>query len=534
MGKRNDTIHTDTDEIASLIDRVERGELGEEDRHKLGRMLKLLLTLISVVEQKNLSIKRLKRLIFGPGSDKRSAAGTQPRGETADELSGGTAAEATPEDKPKRGGNGRLGAEAYRGARRVACSDTELGPGARCPKLGCEGTLYDTSRPAIFVRLTGKPLVDATIYEQQVLRCGDCQDRVTAPLPEGVRPQKYDATADAAIALARYGAGLPLTRLRGLQESFGIPLPESTQWERIEALADAAHPVFLSLEREAAQGDVVWADDTKARILSCMAEDHKGDGDGRATRTTGIVSRVDGRRIVLYRTSRDHAGDNLRRLFDKREPGREAPVQSGDALAHNWCHGFEVIVAKCLAHARRKFVDIEPVFPEHCRRVFDDFAFVWKQDEATKDMTAEQRLAWHKRHSGAVIEGLYTWIDEQLASREVEPNSALGKAFKYLKKHREGLTQFLRDGRAPLDSNLVERALKRVVLSRKNSLFYRTEHGAAVGDLLTSLIETSRSNQTDAFEYLVALSRNARAVRAAPEAWLPWTYQETLGRRGVA
>jgi hypothetical protein len=97
-----------------------------------------------------------------------------------------------------------MGAEAYRGARAVRCRDEELTHGARCPHDGCRGKLYDTKQPAIFIRLTGQPLVGATRYEQEVLRCSACQERFTAPLPAGVKPEKYDETCDVSLALAKY------------------------------------------------------------------------------------------------------------------------------------------------------------------------------------------------------------------------------------------------------------------------------------------------------------------------------------------
>ena len=106
----------------------------------------------------------------------------------------------------------------------------------------------------------------------------------------------------------------------------------------------------------------------------------------------------------------------------------------------------------------------------------------------------------------------------------MEPNSALGKAFAYLQHHWDGLTQFLRLVNAPLDTNAVERALKRVVLHRKNALFFRTEQGSAVGDLLMSVIETCRANGIRAAEYLVAVMQNVQAARDNPAQWLPWTY----------
>jgi transposase len=139
-------------------------------------------------------------------------------------------------------------------------------------------------------------------------------------------------------------------------------------------------------------------------------------------------------------------------------------------------------------------------------------------------MTAEQRLAHHQLHSAPVLDRLHHWIQTQFEQRRVEPNSALGKAFAYLQRHWEGLTQFLRLGNAPLDTNAVERALKRVVLHRKNALFFRTEQGAAVGDLLMSVIETCRTNSIRAADYLVQVMNNTQAVRDNPAQWLPWTY----------
>ena len=83
-----------------------------------------------------------------------------------------------------------------------------------------------------------------------------------------MKPEKYDETCDVSLSLAKYGAGLPWYRLARLQESFGVPLPESIQFERCEAVADAAPPVFLYLRRLAADGEVIYSDDTRVKILS--------------------------------------------------------------------------------------------------------------------------------------------------------------------------------------------------------------------------------------------------------------------------
>lgn len=114
-------------------------------------------------------------------------------------------------------------------------------------------------------------------------------------------------------------------------------------------------------------------------------------------------------------------------------------------------------------------------------------------------MSAEGRLKQHQTKSSLVLSELREWIEQQLNERKVEPNSGLGQALRYVLKHWAGLTRFLSVAGAPLDNNIAERALKRAVLLRKNALFYKNEHGAAVGAILLSLIETCRLNQVSAW-----------------------------------
>jgi hypothetical protein len=119
---------------------------------------------------------------------------------------------------------------------------------------------------------------------------------------------------------------------------------------------------------------------------------------------------------------------------------------------------------------------------------------------------------------------LREWIEEEFAERRAEPNSSLGQAFRYVLRHWEGLTRFLTVAGVPLDNNTAERALKRAVLLRKNALFYKNEHGASVGAILQSLIETCRLNGVGAWEYLLTLMRNRSEARANPAAHLPWSH----------
>jgi hypothetical protein len=128
-------------------------------------------------------------------------------------------------------------------------------------------------------------------------------------------------------------------------------------------------------------------------------------------------------------------------------------------------------------------------FPEAARHVVQALAEVYKHDAQCRKQaySPEQRLLFHQQHSQPVIEDLHTWITGQMQGKHVEPNSPLGKALNYLIKHWSELTLFLRKVGAPLDNNLCEQILKRAIIHRKGSLFYKTVRGAEVGDIYMSL-----------------------------------------------
>ena len=138
-----------------------------------------------------------------------------------------------------------------------------------------------------------------------------------------------------------------------------------------------------------------------------------------------------------------------------------------------------------------------------------------------RQMSPAARFAYHQTSSRPIMDELHRWLAQQVEDRLVEPNSALGKAIAYMQGHWETLTRFLSVVGAPLDNNLVERALKLFIRQRKNSLFYKTEHSAYIASVLTSLIATCLQAGVNALEYLVALQEHRTEVFADPAAWLP-------------
>jgi hypothetical protein len=167
-------------------------------------------------------------------------------------------------------------------------------------------------------------------------------------------------------------------------------------------------------------------------------------------------------------------------------------------------------------------------FPDECKYVLETLGKVYHYEAiaAKEAMTPEQRLHFHQGSSGPLMKNLHHWMEQQFAEKKVEPNSSLGKAINYMLNHWSELTLFLRVEKVPLDNNICERALKMAILHRKNSLFYKTQHGAYVGDLFMSLIHTCFLGNINPFEYLTALQRNSADLFAHPHRWLPWNYKE--------
>jgi hypothetical protein len=346
------------------------------------------------------------------------------------------------------------------------------------------------------------------------------------------------------IGLLKYGSGMPFNRLEGLQGSLGIPLPASTQWEIIDEAFQLIGPAYTELIQQAAQGEVVYNDDTGVKILELMGERGRqaalaeGFAEGsnqkasqrRGLFTSGIVSTHGGRQMALFFSGRKHAGENLSEVLAQRAEALQPPIQMCDALSRNLPSELETIVANCLAHGRRQFVDVADRFPEPCRHVLECLKVVYRNDATARkrNLSPEARLQFHQAESRWVMEELRAWLSRQFEDRLVEPNSSLGQAISYMLRHWEKLTLFLHKPGAPLDNNICERALKKAILHRKNAMFYKTENGALVGDTFMSLIYTCQLCGENPFDYLTGLQRHAAALAAAPQDWMPWNYREAL------
>ena len=522
-------IDVSCEELEALLETV-RSELGEVGYQKLQAAIRTLGYVTELLQNQEATLASLRRLLCHSSTEKTSKILKQAGVRSGDKK----AQPAGAPKAPNSAGHGRNGAAAYRGARKVEVPHASLKAGDPCPNGQCGGKVYAQRDPGVLVRVKGQAPIAATVYELEKLRCNLCGDVFTAAAPEGVGEKKYDETAASMIALLRYGSGVPWYRLQGLEKSLGIPLPVATQCEIVAETAVILQPALQELTRQAAQGEVVHNDDTSMRVLS-LDRDPDIAPDRTGVFTSGVVWFFQERRIALFSTGCKHAGENLAAVLKQRPTDLAPPIQMCDALSRNVPKPFATLLANCLTHGRRNFVEVTPNFPEECRFVLETLGEVYGYDDRarTQGMSPEQRLHFHQEHSGPLMEELEIWCGAQFAERKVEPNSGLGKAISYLLNHWEKLTLFLRVAGAPLDNNIAERALKKAILHRKNSLFYKTRNGAMMGDLFMSLIHTCELNGVNPFDYLNELQRHAEELKQTPSEWLPWNYRETLARTGA-
>lgn len=548
--KNPERIALNEEEIDSLLGRISTSQLEDSDKEIITGIVRIYQQVQFALQETRISVKRLCK-VFGFSTEKRSRLPPANYPENDENGSGETACDPLGlvlhktlgslrklKDGLKKGqkkGHGRLSHKDYPGAEIIKQNHESLKSGDNCPK-DCGGRLYSLD-PKTTICLTGHALASATKYLQERLRCALCGEVFTAKPAQGMPPGKYDEALKANLAVAKNYAGMPFYRVQMLQKMVGVPLPHPTQWQLVESLADDIYPVYYEMERLAAQGKIISHDDTIVRILSVMEENkgkaERGEKGRTGTYTTGIASQVEDYIIYLFMSGRRHSGENMAKLLEKRFPGLAPVIRMADALSANTSNmpvEFISILCKCLLHGRRKFYEVYDCFPGECRVVIDGLAIIYHYDAITKQekMDPEERLAYHQLHSAPVMSSLKEWFTQKLEGNEVEPNSSLGKAMKYMLKHWEGLTRFLHVPGATLDNNIAERALKIPIRTRKNSLFYKTEHGAFVGSMLTSIIHTCAMNGENPIDYLIALQKHKKALFKSPKDWLPWTYKGTL------
>jgi transposase len=538
-----DKSQTDIDAAVAAINAC---DLSSHTKEFAISCIRLAVWLPKALLEHKIKLSNLRKLIFGFGkkknkkNKKKSKNDIEPfpsqataesnndaKTETLDASEVAETKASTTTSQASKPGHGRLPHSAYSNTVEHQCALPDLKVGDECPML-CSGKLYGFE-PGVIVRVKGQNLAVVHKYWIDKLRCASCGHIVQASIPKEAGKEKYDAAFKAILALQKYYVAIPFHRQAYFQSLLGMPLPASTQWQLIEEIGGAALFIFSTLERIAANGDVIHNDDSHVKITAIIHHNRLNpDKERTGIFTTGIISRTDQHDIALFYNGTRYAGENMARLLQKRDAHAGVVIQMCDALSRNIPASFSTILCNCLSHGFRKFNDLKDFYPESCIRVIELIAKVYVFDEESKGLSQSARLAHHQKHSASVMSELHEYLLQQLELKQVEPNDSLGKAMRYMLKHWHELTQFLRIAGAPLDNNIVERALKIPIRGRRTWLFYKTEYGAMIGGVLTSVIYTCALAGINPLNYLIALQVYKNQIIKEPERWLPWNYQDNL------
>jgi len=514
------TIHDlDVDQLDALIARLNEAKefsltLKKEDIDLLLRAIATLFTLQASLASNDITIHKLRKLlgIVVSSEDLSNLLGS-------DAESNGT----PPRDENKSRKNTEKGSKPkYRVEPKVVHHPlVEVKKGGRCPC--CEIGTISKQAPTELLRITGHSPYSAVNHVQERGRCNACGEYFKAPLPEDVladggENQMHGYTARSFMVLSKYFMGAPFFRQQSLQACLGVPIAASTVFDQCAKVAEDATPAFEELIELAANAVHFHTDDTPHHILDqkeVFKPQRKTQKLEKRTGTfaSGLIATTQcGHDIVVFQTNIGHAGEWLDQVLLKRDVSLPKPIVMFDALSRNRPSRVAAIETLCNTHARREYADVLAHF----------------RQEVSEILHLYNRLAYHRTHSLPVMEKIRSWGQAKLAGGEVEANSGLGKAIQYFLNHYTGLIGFCTHEGAKLDNNRMEAQLKLIVRGRKNFSFYKTQAGALVSDVATSLIATCICADENPFEYLTALQRYSARVKADPGRWLPWNYRANL------
>jgi hypothetical protein len=291
-----------------------------------------------------------------------------------------------------------------------------------------------------------------------------------------------------------------------------------------EVWSEVAQFVFNALCDKAKGGEIFSGDDTTARIQEIKKRFAAGEEIRKGCYTSGICTEAEGHSIVLYFTGNKYLSENFTGLLGEREDGTTVALMI-DASSNSEPKKDWVVVGYCLVHGRREFVELYDFYPEECGYFLKKIAEIYQNDTKVEKMDPVFRRDYHRTHSLPILREMYREMIRLLREKKIEPNSRLGKVFRYWLKRRYGFQAFTRIVGMPLDNNRTEGKLRPIAMGRNTSLFFMTLISAEIWSGLFSLVYTCQANGVNAFEYFNWLQSNTYAAKREPEKFLPWHFR---------
>lgn len=514
--------HFDKETIKQTRDCVESADLDEAHKRVIRDALTTYEVLQSQLLEKKISQERFQRMLFGPTSEKmqtlfQDEVILEPENQMEEDDEADV-------NKKSKSGHGRRNLKLH------INSETEVihcehQAGSICPTCRDGKLKKADSLQRTCIRTIN--LVSVKIFEIETLKCGTCSHRESAPEPEVLKDcfGKYHVSTITHLAFSRYAMGLPSHRIESFTEYTGLKISDTTQFRLFEWAASQLFPVFKELCLLAANAKLTYRDDSPNKILVFQKQQREAKKLNAAVRvgvtTTNVTAETEKGSISLFFTGTEHAGEVINRLLTQRKTG-DPMIAMADASSANRKHDFSdrVLEVSCMSHARRNFYELQDYDKHATTMALGLIQSVYQNDAVCKNrnLSPRKRLKFHAQNSTKFMDKLHALCAQELLKTS---QPSLKQAYNYTLKHWDRLTQFLKVEGVPLDNNICEREIKSSIRHRKNSLFFRSEDGALVGDILMSLFRTSQLNKLNPLEYLEHALKNREQVRMNPQLFLP-------------
>jgi transposase len=320
------------------------------------------------------------------------------------------------------------------------------------------------------------------------------------------------------IVTSKFADYLPLYRLEDIFARQGFEISRATQSVWCGDVADLVEPLYALMIERVRASHVVATDDT---ILPMQST-------GKTVNARMWVYVGDASQPYnVFDFTLDRGRDGPKRFLKEYN---QVLLADGYAGYNGVVVGNAITRAGCWAHMKRKIIDAEKAAPEIAREAVERVRALYAIERQARDTSVDDRLELRQSQSAPLLaqlrERLLVWKEQLL------PRHPMAEAIHYALGQWNELNVFAADGAVPIDNNVSEREMKRVVLNRKNSLFVGNARGGRTAAILASLTSTCRRHELDPQLYLTQLLINLPTVQIRElSTWLPDQWKRTQAAR---
>ena len=348
--------------------------------------------------------------------------------------------------------------------------------------------------------------------------CAKCETIIQAPVAAHVIDKGIPTAALLAqVLVAKYADHLPLNRQETIFGRAGLAIPRSTLAQWVGSCGVQLQPLVDALRAEILQHSVLHADETPVQMLK--------PGNGKTHRAylwAYAPGAFEDTKAVVYDFCESRAGEHARTFLGD----WKGSLICDDYAGYKQSIASGVTEVGCLAHARRKFFDLQVANKSQiAESALQQIGAIYEIERELKDLEPDERQRIRQLRSAPITDALHRWM--LLTRQKITDGSATAKALDYSLKRWGALTRFIDDGRLPVDNNWIENQIRPIAIGRSNWLFAGSLRAGKRAAAVMSLIQSARMNGHDPHAYLkdilsrLPTHKDSRIGELLPHRWQP-------------